>query len=140
MMLRGSVSLGDVRDVENFVGKTLRKTRLRFTADEFEELLCEGIVIMYQLHDRWDGRGRYSGYASMYLPKRLGAAWHKLHPEHVEVSDASGKRTYEYREPATSLNQHIGGHDDGHDKRELLLRTPGDFVVIPAQPASRTSG
>lgn len=136
-MLPEPISLGDVLDVENFVGKTLRRSRIRFASDEFDELLCEGIAIMYQLNSKWDGRGRFSGYAAAYLPKRLGAAWHRLHPEHVEVTDHEGRRRFEYLEPPTSYEGHLEARDgidgSGRDGRELRFRSAGDFVrAVPS--------
>lgn len=50
-------------------------------------------------------RGCFSGHAAMFLPRRLGDAWHKSHPEHLYITDPdSGKRGWFYGQAMVSLN------------------------------------
>lgn len=109
---RPKVSLHDVDDVEAFVQATLNASGIQFPEDEREELVAEGLAIMVKLAKAYQPRrgdhqqdGRFSGYAAMYLPRRLSDAWHRLHPEHLYVTDTgTGKRRWEYLALPVSLD------------------------------------
>lgn len=104
---------------------TIDSCGISYSPDEREELLAEGLVILLELAARYKplparpgiddnaGRdrisgvrgGRFSGYAAFYLPKRLGDAWHRWHPEHRYVTDpATGRRRWQYDQPTMSLD------------------------------------
>lgn len=117
-MLATSVALMDIADVEGFVAATLKRSGIRFTPDEHEDLMAEGLAILYQLAQQWQPRmpghqqdGRFSGYAAMMLPKRLTDAWHKMHREHTRLR-SPGKRQWVYGEPAVSLDAVNARRDD----------------------------
>jgi hypothetical protein len=56
----------------------------------------------------------------MFLPRRLGDAWHKSHPEHRYITDPlTGKRGWRYDHPAVSLDA-ITAEPDGAGDRHLL--------------------
>ena len=97
-LLGTQVRLHDVEDAEAFVRSTLHRSGIRFEHDEFEDLVCEGLALLWQLAASYDARrgghaqdGRFSGYAAMFLPKRLGDAWHRRHPEQIYASLGNGQ-------------------------------------------------
>lgn len=78
-------------------------------------------------------RGRFSGHAAMFFPRRFGDAWHKLHPEHRYVTDPeTGKRGWVYEQPMVSLNA-VMDFDSGDQE----VRTHrGDQVLLNARAIS----
>jgi hypothetical protein len=111
-MLASPFALRDVDDVENFVAATIQRALPGLEEGEFEELKLEGLAIMCELDRKFEPRregyqqdGRFSGYAAMYLPRKLGDAWHRLHPEHRYVTDPeSGRRSWIYDQAPVSLD------------------------------------
>lgn len=147
-MLAEVVALHDVADVEGFVNATINRFEqgnrpewARIARDEREELVLEGIAIMYHLADRYEPRrgnhtqdGRFSGFAAFYLPKRLGEAWHRLHAEHRYVTGKDGKREWVYLQPALSIEGLRASHADagsGDGGREPKLRPAGQWAAPP---------
>jgi hypothetical protein len=137
-MLAELVSLYDVEDVEGFVNATLNRFEegdlpewAKLSTDERQELVLEGITIMFELAERFEPHregyaqaGRFSGYAAAFLPKRLGDAWHRLHPEHRYVTDPeTGKRGWVYLQPASSLQglaEHSSQGGEGADGQSFI--------------------
>lgn len=79
-----AVPLHDVRDVDAFVNGAINATGLGLRADEREELEAASILILYELAEEWDGRGRFVGYAGRYFGGRILSEWHRQHRgEHV---------------------------------------------------------
>ena len=110
-MLTTVVVLHDVDDVEAFVQATLNASGIAFERDERDELVLEGLAIMYRLADQFEPHrpgysqpGRFSGYAAMFLPRRLTDAWHRLHPEHCYVTRPDGGREWYFAEQPVSLD------------------------------------
>jgi hypothetical protein len=112
----------DVANAEAFVERTIQASGISYRADEREELLAEGLVILLELAERYrplparpgidKQAGRFSGYAAMFLPRRLGDAWHRWHPEHRYITDpATGRRRWHYDPAAISLDGLYGGSD-----------------------------
>lgn len=131
--------------------RTVDAARIRYDHDEREELLAEGLVILLELAARYKPlparpgidtqAGRFSGYASMFLPRRLGDAWHRWHPEHRYVTDSStGRRCWQYDAATLSLDELAtpsNGHTEISEEREGELaraRVLREFV-----PAERTA-
>lgn len=121
--------LHDIRDPGAFVHATIndfcrgRGTRapIALSLDERDELHCEGLAILHKLaagyHSRLDGYevdGRFSGYAASYLPKKLGDAWHKLHSEHMLLTQPDQTRRWHYGDKAVSLEAIVAENPDGH--------------------------
>lgn len=109
------VAIGDIANAEAFVQRAINKSGIDCSADEREVLLAEGLAILCELHEKYrplparpgidKQAGRFSGYAAMFLPRRLGDAWHKMHPEHRYVTDPeTGKRGWSYQQPMLSLD------------------------------------
>ena len=121
----------DIEDAEAFVRSIVhRKVKIRaMDPSEREELHAEGMLQLLRLAERfiprkpgYDKDGSFAGYASIYLPKKITSAWHRMHPEHVQYV-IDGKKQYVYGEAPASLNERMEGKiDDGK------LRFPGDFV------------
>lgn len=112
-----TTSLLDIDDVEGFVARCLVNSRVRCTRDEHDELLAEGITILYELANRYEPHrpgystpGRFSGYAASLLPRRMQDAYYRLHPEH-QRRNINGKRVREHGEPPISL--HAPLHSQG---------------------------
>jgi hypothetical protein len=110
------VALEDIADVEGFVNATLNASGIEFQPDERDELVCEGLAILYALHQRFERRragytqdGRFSGFAAMYLPRKLGDAWHRGRPEHRYVTGPDGKRSWAFFKAHVSLDGIIDG-------------------------------
>lgn len=111
-----TTAMYDVKDVEGFVAGTMKRSGIRFSDDEHDELLAEGLAIMAKLARDFEPHrpgyataGRFSGYAAAILPRRLHDAWKRLHPEHLERRNGN-RRTLEYGEQPVSLYvaQHPG--------------------------------
>lgn len=135
----------DIANAEAFVQHTVDASRIPYNHDEREELLGEGLVILLELADRYrplparpgidKQAGRFSGYAAMFLPRRLGDAWHRWHPEHRYITDPeTGRRRWQYDPAAMSLDElaHVNpGHTGISEEREKVLsraRVLRDFV------------
>lgn len=110
---RGALDSEDgacVLDVEAFVQAHIHK-RLVLTADEREDLVAEGFVIMERLFRQYEpGRNgldpslsKFSGFAAALLPGKLGDAWHRLQDNHRMQTTPEGERKWHYGEKPTSL-------------------------------------
>lgn len=83
--LATAVPLGNVRDLEAFVGAAISKDpQLRWLrGNEPDELEADGFLIMYQLYARYSreraGAWSFSSYAGRYLPGRIRDAWRARH-------------------------------------------------------------
>lgn len=75
--------LGDIENVQEFVDRVVRRwwyKQINTSAQkgvEYEEVLAEGMLLLYELWGKWDGRGTFSGYATRFLPFRLTDWWRK---------------------------------------------------------------
>lgn len=150
-MLATTFALYDVDDCVAFVAATIRRTGLSVGEAEHEELMLEGLAILCDLAARFTPRregytqdGWFSGYAARYLPRRLGDAWHRLHPEHRYVTDPdTGKRHWRYGKPAISLDALTdgGGSTDSYapnalDRALSRARRLRDFTPIALSTAA----
>lgn len=152
-MLATPVILHDIASAEGFVRGTIAKAErggMALEHDEREELVSEGLTILYELAGTFDAHrpgyetsGRFSGYAAMFLPRRLGDAWHRSHPEHRYVTDHStGRRVWHYDPPAVSLDAitdartNRGGEDRDGDHQLAKARGLRDFVPVIAAQAT----
>lgn len=152
-MLAAVVSLRDIADVEGFVCATLerfqRESEVELADDEYEELTLEGITIVYELAAKFEPHragyaqaGRFSGYAACFLPKRLGDAWHRRHPEHRYVTGDDGKRHWEYLKQTVSLEEELAARPGGDGcglrgfSEERNVLEPSKWVPVPALPSA----
>lgn len=135
-----SVELGDIKEAYGFVAKCIAKSGIKVQGEEYDEMMCEGIVILCALHDRYDAskdtgpKASFAGYAWYLLPRKLKDAWHKLHPEHVMRTQPDGKRKYEYHQAPVSIDAR--GTSGERSNRSFFdqhttFRTPGEFVSVP---------
>jgi hypothetical protein len=130
-LLPTTVALHDIDDVEGFVAATIERAGLGgLPKDEKEDLIADGIVILYTLAERFEPHrpgyaqaGRFSGFAAQFLPRRLGDAWHSKHPEHIRVVGEDGKRYWVYRERPISLDQYLT--PNGESARSPEVGVPG---------------
>lgn len=130
------IALMDIANCEAFVQSTIDRAGIECAPGELEELLAEGLAILHELAARYqpqmagyDRPGRFSGYAAMFLPRRLGDAWHRLHPEHRSVTDPdTGKRAWTYGAPTLSL--------DGLCESDSAHGQAGDSVLLSAKGIS----
>lgn len=96
-----AVALFDVPDVQGFarqqVGVLVHHIlKGKLPPDLWDELTEEGVVILYEMaavyeHHRpgYSAPGSFAGYASKYLPMRLGDALPRLrHSEHICLHDS----------------------------------------------------
>lgn len=142
------VQIGDVKDAYGFVQRCIIKSKIKASGDQYEELVCEAMVLLCALHKRYDpakdrgsekpraGGGTeasFAGYASYLLPLKIRKAWHRMNPTHVMTTQPDGTRKYVYHQPPKSLHERGDGRD-----RELMdtldeqkMRTPGEFVSVP---------
>jgi hypothetical protein len=108
-LLAKPVTIHDIQDAERFVRATIADG-LVLTSDQRDELICEGLRILWTLSDRYQpgygGRNpatsRFSGYAAKYLPGKLSDAWHRLQG-HTLVVLPTGKRQWHYNPRPVSL-------------------------------------
>lgn len=110
-MLATTVQLHDIDDVEGFVCGTIERSEVRLTTSEHEELVSEGVIILYDLARRFEPRrhgyaeeGRFSGFAAQFLPRRLGDVWHASNPNHRRLTRPDGSRVWHYDAPPVSLD------------------------------------
>jgi hypothetical protein len=166
-LIGAPLALMDLANCEAFVQHTIDRSQIRYGPSEREELLAEGLTLLYELANKYkplpeppcgyaewfamslddrqvyeralhalrDGvkRGKFSGHAAMFLPRRLGDSWHKSHSEHHYVTDqVTGKRGWRYEKPMLSLDSLTAGggdHGDYHGERHLLhARTISQFA------------
>lgn len=131
--LATTLSVHDVDDAEGFVAATIQRANLNIGHDEHEELMLEGLALLVDLARRFKPQlegytqaGRFSGYAAQMLPRRLGDAWHRMHPEHRYVTNkATGRREWHYDLAPVSL--------DGIAAGEGRYRRGGDGNVISSE-------
>lgn len=101
-MMERAEALHDVRDVEAFAVECVDRKFPALREDVREEMILEGITVLYEIAKRWDGRGRFSGYASATLPLRLIDA-HRRRGGSYREFDAAGKRSWTHPEAPVSL-------------------------------------
>jgi hypothetical protein len=109
------IRLADIANVEAFVEAAITKSRIPLEPGEREVLLSEGLTILYELYSKYKPgvggrdatRSRFSGYAAMFLPRRLGDAWRRSHRDsHRYVTNPdTGQRGWVYAERPASLEQ-----------------------------------
>lgn len=111
MSVASGLQLHDIDDVEGFVIGCLNRSGIQSSPDEREDLIAEGICILYELARRYEPKreghtkaGRFSGFAAQFLPRRLGDAWHAKNPHHFRAPDETGKRRWQYLEAPVSLD------------------------------------
>jgi hypothetical protein len=122
------VPVWDIEDTVSFVQATVRRKLIKVrTHDEFEEMVAEGLVILFDLARRYDParetpsskpghvckterccKPSFAGYAAMLLPPKLLDAWHSHHPEHLLRTQPDGSRKWTYLKEACSLDDTRG--------------------------------
>jgi hypothetical protein len=132
------VAVLDIANGEAFVQRCIDKSAIPHGPDEREELLAEGLTILCELAAKYKPlparpgidkqAGRFSGYAAMFLPRRLGDAWHKSHPEHRYVTNPeTGKRGWHYGPGMLSLDGLAGAAGESSESHLLNARALGAF-------------
>jgi hypothetical protein len=128
-------SLHDIESVQGFVRATVHSWRtgsdVRLAPGEYAELVCEGIVALYELAARYEHHrpgyehpGSFAGFAAQLLPRRLTNAWHRMHPEHHRATRPDGTREWRYAPPTLSL-------DDLAERRPWALASARPIVAPP---------
>jgi hypothetical protein len=148
-MLATTVALHDIQDIEGFVNRTINRANLSLKREEREELVLEGLAILYRLSEIYEPHregharddSRFSGFAAMYLPRKLGDAWHRMHPEHRLVTDPdTGKRSWCYLDKPTSY-EHVIGHRSDAERAAVtednVRARLEDFSPIPLPTRAR---
>jgi hypothetical protein len=123
------VALHDVDDPIAFVRKAVQLSGLRLSADEREDLIAEGLLILYRMATSYrpgfGGRdpagSRFSGYAIKYLPGKLREAWRRSQPGYVRTRQPDGRCRWERRGRAVSIT--AIRHDSSFSR---ILRTEDD--------------
>lgn len=136
-LLREKVSIHDIADAEGFVAATIERSGVKPKPAEYEELLAEGLAILFDLarkfephREGYDTPGRFSGFAAQFLPRKLGDAWHKLHPEHRYVTDPeTGKRRWVFYPQPQSLDAMLDTErEDGAGQTEHRIRPAAQWA------------
>lgn len=148
------IALHDIEDVEGFVNATLNASGIDFQAWEREDLVAEGLVILFELASKFEPHrpgyqqaGRFSGYAAAFLPKKLGDAWHRGRPEHRYVTGEDGKRRWQFFNAHASLeDQYEGGNFTAGDGGPSFSRGDtaeagflGEKFWVPIAPAAQAA-
>lgn len=74
MSPEAKIGIEDIEDVTAFVGSIVRRKReLHGTFGEVDELVQEGVAIVFELHKKWDPERceRFSAFCLTYVPLRL---------------------------------------------------------------------
>lgn len=129
-LLPEKVAIHDIADAEGFVAATIERSGVKPSPAEYEELLAEGLAILYDLaakfephREGYESPGRFSGFAAQFLPRKLGDAWHRLHPEHRYVTDPeTGKRRWIFYPSPDSLDHILAGGDGSAVHAEHRIR------------------
>lgn len=151
-LLSSKVQIGNIKDAEAFVRHCMHKAgRIRITGDEREELVAEGLVLLVELHRRYDpardkgaggNTGGFFGYALYLLPRKMADAWHRGQPHHLLRTQEDGSRRYEYLKEPRSLVEVIEWDNTNIDAfgnfytDDTTWRHPGEFVDVPHQEAA----
>lgn len=134
--MTGPVEVHDIKDAEAFVrANVYRKLRKLRDGQEFEEMVQEGYVILFDLARRYDPskdvpsrkpghvckgerccKASFASYAARLLPPKLLDAWHSHHPEHLLRTQPDGSRKYVYLMEACSFDDTGGIHSGFVDK------------------------
>lgn len=127
-----AVPLWDMRDAEAFIRAAINKSGLARTPDDWDELVAEGLLILSEMAAKYQPRmaghdrdGSFTGYASMFFPRKLRGAWHRMHEHHQVRTNPDGSRRYVFHDPPKSLDEHTEDDDELDTER---IRTPGNFV------------
>jgi DNA-directed RNA polymerase specialized sigma subunit len=74
-----TVPLVDIRDVRGYVARVVERKFSETPASEREELVSEGVALLYALHGKWEPErcASFSDFASTYLPLRLIDYWRR---------------------------------------------------------------
>lgn len=155
-LIGAPIALHDIANCEAFVQRTIDRSQIRYSPQEREELLAEGLTILFELAGKYKPLqarpgidkqpGRFSGYAAMFLPRRLGDAWHRWHPEHRYLTDPqTGERGWCYGQPMLSLDAVTDPARAGAGERALLhARGVNGFchatVGVSGRAATRAAG
>lgn len=160
MNVASGIQLHDIEDVEGFVIDCLNRSAIQFDRDEREDLIAEGVCLLYELARRYEPKraghtkaGRFSGFASQFLPRRLGDAWHARNPHHVRAPDETGKRRWQYLERAVSFDAVVAeqgrGHsvhrwagvdrEDRNEEHHILPSTHWSPAKVPVRPEPTAS-
>lgn len=131
-----TTALHDIADVQAFAAEHLRLTGLTLGADEREDMHAEAVALLYALESSWDGRGRFSGYASRYLPARVISAWRKQHREHSYRSTPDGGRAWDWGRAPDSLDRPVAQHGGGESKLTLADLTTDPRAILGAVPSA----
>jgi len=138
--LATAVSMRDVEDTEAFVKACIKRSRIKFDKDEYEELVSCGLLILCELNARYDPEkdqgpeASFAGYAWYLLPRKLTDAWHGMHEEHQLRTQADGSRKWEYHQPTMSWDEHCDDINNNETPlNEGKLRYVGDFVAPTAK-------
>lgn len=141
----GSRFFHDIEDPVAFISATLNKAirgGLPLTGDEFDELVLEGLLILTKMATAWHSghqhsrKGEFSGYVAMFLPKRLGDAWHRMHPNHRYITNPeTGRRAWHYDPPAVSYDA-LASDPLGGEQQLSRARRPHEFVPTPTGVAA----
>lgn len=136
----GRIQVYDIRDAKNFVYTLLGWSRLaNMEFHEREDLCAEGMLILLDLAskfkphmDGYEQPGRFSGYAARFLPGKVRSAYYKMHPEHLQKTNAEGKRYYQHGEQPKSYEELIE-REEAPINGDFCLsvehaRQVGDFV------------
>lgn len=129
-----TTTLHDITDVQAFAYHHLQLTGLELAVAEREELHAEAVALLYEMAERWNGEGWFSGYASRYLPGRIISAWRKLHREHAYRTAPDGSREWVWGRTPDSLDRPLT--DTSHmTLADTILDPRGSLGAAPdAEP------
>lgn len=140
-MLSTPVALHDIRDVNMFVRNALDKAPVTLDAQEFEELVAEGLVILYELAEEYEPHragyeraGSFAGYASAFLSHRVADAWHRSHAEHRYITvteDDTQRRAWQYLKATVSLDEQRSRQLNDGSHGEARYLEPSKWTAVP---------
>jgi hypothetical protein len=92
-----STALEDIPDLQGWVRWQVARfcSKGKATADEFDELIDQGVLILYELHDKWDVERcpKFSAYAISLFQNRL------INYYHAELRASGRGHTKWHRQP-----------------------------------------
>lgn len=127
----------DVHDAEAFVWKIVRRHMRMVPAEQLEDVVADGLLLLCSLAKQYDAtkdtgnNASFAGYATYLMPMKMKQRWYASQPE-WQKSTTNGKVVYTRLKRAVSFEE-IMSYDETIRSYtdESKVRVVGNFVAVP---------